>query len=301
MTHGKLLPEEKVESRYLGAPRTIRTYLPPSYNAQPRRRFPVLYLHDGQNVFSPAGTNCCFGWGSWELDGTADRLIAEGRMREVIMVAVDNSRTRYAEYRGALYPAQKKRSVGKSRRETNPLDNAKFEAYANFLVRELKPKIDREYRTRKSAADTAVMGSSMGGICSLSLAWENPKTFGAAASLSGAFQIEKTNFLNDVLRPYDGRAKAIRIYLDSGTVDFTGDDDGRRYTDAVADALRRIGWKDGKNLTRFTDLRPLSESELERSGLRRDKWAEAQRSQHNEFYWHMRAWRALEFLFPPDK
>jgi hypothetical protein len=69
----------------------------------------------------------------------------------------------------------------------------------------------------------------------------------------------------------------------------------------VADELRRLGWKDGENLLRFTDLKLLDESQLETSGLRRDKWPEAQKSQHNEFYWRMRAWRALEFLFPPGK
>src|SRR5262245_37920386 len=53
---------------------------PPSYDSEPKRRYPVLYLHDGQNIFSSAGTNSCFGWGSWELDRTVDRLIAEGRM-----------------------------------------------------------------------------------------------------------------------------------------------------------------------------------------------------------------------------
>jgi predicted alpha/beta superfamily hydrolase len=301
MTYGKLLPEAKMESRFLGSSRIIRVYLPPSYESQPRRRYPVLYLHDGQNVFSSSGTNCCFGWGSWEVDKTVDSLVAQGRMREIIMVAADNSRFRYAEYRGRLHATGEISSRRRGRGETNMFDNNRFEAYANFLIKELKPRIDREYRTQRSAADTAVMGSSLGGICSASLAWEYPKTFGAAGSLSGAFQIEKTNFIKNVLRPYDGRPRPVRFYLDSGIVDFTGDDDGRRQTDAVADELRRVGWKDGKNLLRFTDLKPLGESHLAMLDLRRDKWAEAQKSQHNEFYWRIRVWRALEFLFPPGK
>src|SRR5262249_45489724 len=86
--HGRLFEEQQVASKFLDAPRTVRVYLPLSYDRSPRRRYPVLYLHDGQNVFSTAGTNCCFGWGSWELDKTANRLIAEKRMREIIMVAV---------------------------------------------------------------------------------------------------------------------------------------------------------------------------------------------------------------------
>jgi hypothetical protein len=124
----------------------------------------------------------------------------------------------------------------------------------------------------------------------------HPEVFGRAASLSGAFQVEGTNFLNDILRPYQGKPKSIRLYLDSGVVDFTGGDDGQRLTAAVSDEFRRIGW--GEELAHFVEAKPLTLVELEKTGLRRDKWAEAQTSQHNEFYWRLRAWRALTFLFP---
>ena len=264
----------------------------------------MLYLHDGQNVFSSAGPDCCFGWGNWGLDRTVDRLCAEGRMREIIIVAVDNSRARYKEYRGRLH-AEEPPSKGKAKKTapaaTNALDNARFDAYANFLIKELKPRIDREFRTLKTSANTGVMGSSLGGICSVSLAWEFPRVFGRAASLSGSFQIERRNFLEQALRPYDGKPKTLRLYLDSGTIDFTGDDDGRKLTNLIVTELRRIGWKDEKNLRHFTDAAPASEHAMEQAGLRRDKWGEAQKSQHNEFYWRLRAWRALEFLFPPEK
>jgi predicted alpha/beta superfamily hydrolase len=299
MTHGGLQPEQSIKSRHLGGNRTVRVYLPPSYDHAPRRRYPVLYLHDGQNVFSSAGTNCCFGWGSWELDTTANGLITGKRMQEIIMVAVDNSRWRYQEYRGPQAPVSTKKD-SKKKAAAKPAESTRFDDYAAFLIKELKPRIDREYRTLTSAAHTAVMGSSLGGICSLALAWENPKTFGGAASLSGSFQIDKKQFLENVLRPYQRKPKKIRIYLDSGTLDYTGDDDGRKYTQAVAQELRRIGWKDEISLKEFIDPKPLTEGELEKSGLRRSKWAEAQNSQHNEFYWRQRAWRALVFLFPPD-
>ena len=261
MSSGKLLPEMKVESRFLEEPRTVRIYLPPTYDRDFSRRFPVLYLHDGQNVFSSAGPDCCFGWGNWDLDRTVDRLCAEGRMREIIIVAVDNSRARYKEYRGRLH-AEEPPSKGKAKKTapaaTNALDNARFDGYANFLIKELKPRIDREFRTLKTPANTAVLGSSLGGICSLSLAWEFPRVFGRAASLSGSFQIERGNFIEQALRPYDGKPKALRLYLDSGRVDFTGDDDGRKLTSAIAAELRRIGWKDEKNLRHFTDSVPAS-------------------------------------------
>jgi enterochelin esterase-like enzyme len=298
MSEGTLLPARSVESRHLGVARTVRVYLPPSYARAPKRRYPVLYLHDGQNVFSSAGANCCFGWGSWELDKTADRLIDQGRMAEIIMVGVDNSRARYKEYRGLLYDRTGLRPAASKSAASNTVDNSRFEAYKKFLIQELKPAIDREFRTRKTAADTGVMGSSLGGLCSLALAWENPKVFGLAASLSGSFQVEKRNFLENVLQSHEGRRKPFRVYLDSGTVDNTGDDD-RHDTDAVGEEFRRIGWKNGKTLLHFTDKHPLTEPALEKAGLRRDKWGEALRSQHNEFYWRQRAWRALEFLFPP--
>jgi predicted alpha/beta superfamily hydrolase len=275
--------ERRVPSRYVATNRTVRVRLPKLYWRDASRRYPVLYVHDGQNVFASAGTTCCFGWGSWQLDTTAARLAAEGRMQEVIIVAVDNSRSRYQEYRG-------------------PIDNdekARYTNYAAFLIKELKPLIDKEYRTKKGARDTAVLGSSMGGICSIALAWEHPKTFGMAASLSGAFQVEKRYFLEKVLKPYDGRVKPIRFYLDSGTIDFTGDDDGRRHTVAVVNELRRIGWKDGRSLQHFVQEQSFSEAELRNSGLPPDKWEEAKKSHHNEFYWRERVWRALVFLFPP--
>lgn len=263
-----------------------RIYLPPSYYREADHRYPVLYLHDGQNVFSSAGTNICFGWGNWELDKTVDNLCREGKMQETILVAVDNSAARYAEYCGRHNPADMN-------------SNTEFEHYTAFLIRELKPKIDSDYRTRPEPSATGVMGSSMGGICSIVLAWEHPEIFGRAASLSGAFQVEGTNFLNKVLRPYQGKPKNTRLYLDSGVTDFTGGDDGRKFTAAVVDEFRRIGWGDA--LMYYLDAKPLTLPELEETGLRRDKWSEAQTSQHNEFYWRLRVWRALTFLFPAAK
>jgi len=280
------LLDTNMPSHFFNWNRGVHIYLPPSYHTEPHRRYPVLYLHDGQNVFSSAGTNCAFGWGSWELDKTADALARAGKMPEIIMVAVDNSFGRMQEYSSRHH-------------DTNTAANTPFENYSVFLITELKPQIDREFRTLPDAAHTGVMGSSLGGLCSLALAWDHPEIFGNAASLSGAFQVEHTNFLNDVLKNYRGQPKPVRIYLDSGVVDFMGGDDGRSLTEQVAAELRRIGWN--TNLELYVDARPLTLPELEKSGLRRDKWAEAQTSQHNEFYWRLRSRRALVFLFPPEK
>lgn len=258
----------------------------------------MLYLHDGQNAFTTVGDHVAFGWGNWQLDKTVTELSGAGKMQEIILVAVDCSLERYLDYRGPAYPYPAEELKALKRQPVAPGDNSRFKKYSRFLVEELKPKIDREYRTKRNAANTAIMGSSMGGICSLALAWEQPKVFGKAASLSGAFQVERKHFLKGVLQKYHGKPKRFKIYLDSGVVDYTGGDDDRATTEAVANELRRIGWREGKSLLHYVDSKPLQESDLERTGLRRDKWKEAQTSQHNEFYWRIRAWRALTFLFP---
>ena len=144
------------------------------------------------------------------------------------------------------------------------------------------------------------MGSSVGGLGSVVVAWEHPEIFGGTASLSGTDIAEQTNFLNHVLKAYHGPPKPLRVYLDSGVVDITGGDDGRGLTGQIAAEFRRIGWTD-KNLELFTEAKPLTPEQLQQAGLRRDKWQDAQTNQHNEFYWRLRAWRALTFLFPPER
>ena len=280
---GNIVFEGTIQSEILRTNRFIRVYLPPGYDEAKNERFPVLYIHDGQNAFSTAGPHAAFGWGNWQLDKTADRLIAEKKMRPLIMVAIDCSASRYREYRGPISPGT---------------DNRAYERYARFLLDELKPRIDRDYRTLREAENTGLLGSSMGGICSLALAWENPDTFGLAGSLSGAFQVEKQHFLEQVLGGTAAKKKPIRIYLDSGVSDYTGGDDGLKQTEAVRRKLEKLGWKTGQDLLHHVD-QPLTAEQLRPFGLAEDKFNEAQRSQHNELYWRLRAWRALTFLFPP--
>jgi predicted alpha/beta superfamily hydrolase len=162
------------------------------------------------------------------------------------------------------------------------------------LIEELKLKIDREYRTKPKAKETGTLGSSMGGVVSLALGWKHPEMFGKVASLSGAFQVEGRACIKN-LASYKDKKKPLQIYLDSGKTDYTGGDDGLRDTQAVADELKRIGWR--KQMLHFIDA-PLSVEELRPLGLSEQKFAEALKSQHNELYWRLRAWRALQFLFP---
>lgn len=286
MSHGGIVFEEEISSAILGKPRRIHIWTPPSYDTDKARRYPVLYVQDGQNAFTTAGPGAAFGWGSWALDSTAAELARDKRVEEFIMVAIDCSNERYKEYRGP--------QTWLKSQTTNDL----YASYERFLIEELKPKIDHDYRTKPGPKDTATLGSSMGGVVSIALAWERPKVFGKAASLSGAFQVEDKAFLRKILAPYTGKKKSTRLYLDSGSKDYTGGDDGRGDTEAVVTELRRIGWK--KDLLHYVDP-GLNAEQLQPYGLNEAKAKEAARSHHNEFYWRLRAWRALEFLFPPAK
>lgn len=108
--------------------------------------------------------------------------------------------------------------------------------------------------------------------------------------------MEDRAFIKKILTAHSGPRKPLRIYLDSGRVDYTGGDDGMEDTAAVARELKRIGWD--KDLLHFVDP-VLSDDELRPLNLSEGKFKEALKSQHNELYWRLRSWRALEFLFPP--
>jgi len=284
MSHAGSIQKHSIPSRALDRSRDVQVALPASYDRSNSLRYPVLYLLDGQNVFSTAGPGAAFGWGGWDTDLTAQAMAREGFTKEIILVAVHNSPARYQEYKGP---------------STNSISSdSPHTRYTRFMVEELKPWVDRTFRTLPSPSDTAILGSSMGGLASLAIAWSHPTVFGGAGCLSGAFQVEGTNFLRTTLMPYAGAPKPFRIYIDSGVTDFTGGDDGRGNTERVVAQLRRIGWRDGINLRYEVDATPRRPDQLRQLGLPEHKWEEAQRSQHNEFYWRIRFRDALRFLFP---
>lgn len=295
---GRFLPPEQFPSSALGTNRSVRIWLPPSYETSPETRYAVLYLQDGQNAFSSAGPNVAFGWGSWEVDLTVERLVRENRMREIILVGIDNTPKRYQEYRGRTAGFTEDDRKANRQPVVDAGDNSAYERYARFLVTELKPAIDQRFRTLADPAHTGVLGSSMGGVGSLALAWDHPEVFGLAGSMSGAFQIEKRLLLESVLKPHTGGPKALKLYFDCGAKSFNDGDDGRANTEAVVAEFRRIGWQDGMNLRYFLDEHPLTPDQLEPLKLAEHKFKEAQTSQHNELYWRLRVWRPLEFLFP---
>ncbi|RCK78195.1 MAG: CBM2 domain fused to hydrolase of the alpha/beta superfamily [Candidatus Ozemobacter sibiricus] len=149
-------------SRFLGHRRTITILLPRSYDdpAARERRYPVLYMHDGNNLFDPAQS---FGGVDWGVDETVDELTRTGELPELIVVGVANTAARLEEYT----PFPDPRHGG-----------GKGDLYGRFLIEELKPAVDARLRTRPEAAATALGGSSLGGLISLYLGLKHPEVFG---------------------------------------------------------------------------------------------------------------------------
>jgi len=159
---GRLVYWTDVASAYLGPTRHVEIWLPPGYDDAPATRFPVLYMHDGQNLFDPRIANTGVDWG---VDEAVVRLTQQGVIRPVIVVGVWNSAERTPEY--------------------SPWHRAP--QYARFLIEELMPRVNAEFRTLTGPENTAVMGSSMGGLLSYYLVTNHPGVFGSCGCLSTAF------------------------------------------------------------------------------------------------------------------
>lgn len=228
--------------------RSVTVRLPPSYRSQPDRRYPVLYLHDGQNCFDRA--SAAFGW-EWQADEKMDSLAAVGAIEEVILVAINNTSDRIEEY------------------SDTPLG----QAYATFVASRVKPMVDSLYRTKTGPEDTAVMGSSMGGLISFLFTWWHPEVFGKAACLSSVFDRRRTDVLSFVERAPNGTAGR-RIYMDCGGA--PGEVSLKAGMDEMVSVLNARGWVEGKDLA----------------------WHFDPAAEHNERAWAGRLWRPLNFLFP---
>lgn len=184
----------EVENLYFPelADRKVWIWLPPEYDSLPQKRYPVCYLHDGQNVFNPVTSYTGF---DWRVDEVADSLIHLGEMEPVIFVALANTVDRNEEYN----------------------DTDKGRKYASYLIERVKPYIDKHYRTLSGPENTGTMGSSMGGLISFILAWEHPEVFGKAACLSPAFKIwGSIDYVDNVERDRKN-PKSIQLYIDNGT------------------------------------------------------------------------------------
>lgn len=160
----------------LGRQRRIWVYLPAHYAQNPARRYPVLYLHDGQNVFDAATSFS----GEWGVDETLDQQAASPNALESIVIAVENG----TQYRSDEYIPWRSEGL-----KDQPHQGGQGAAYVDFLAQTLKPYVDAHFRTRPDAAHTGIAGSSLGGLISVYAALKYPRVFGRVGAFSPAFWV----------------------------------------------------------------------------------------------------------------
>lgn len=216
----------KVTSSVEGiASRDVQVLLPPGYAdaANGSRRYPVLYLHDGNNCLD----HDRFAHGGWQVHTISTDLMSTGKMSPVIMVLVDNTSSRADEY---------VRGVG-----TAPGPTA--DGYLDFLQRDVVPWVDRMWRTQAGPAGRGLGGSSYGGLISLDAAWRRPGTWGVVMAMSPAYGYDFIAYAQTA-----GGKLPLRLYLDSGTTDYAGGDDYQARTLVLRDLLVSKGWVLGVDL-----------------------------------------------------
>lgn len=254
MSSPNLRKYEGFRSRFLRNQRDVIVYLPPGYNELARRRFPVLYLQDGQNLFDGA-TSFIPGM-YWHVGQTADQAIGDGDVEPLLIVGVYNTKSRIREYTPTQVPK---------------LGGGRADRYAKFLIEEVKPFIEREYRALSGREQTGIGGSSLGGLVSLYVGLKLPHILGRIAALSPSVWWNQ-----GVMRRFAQTAEVHprpRIWLDVGTKE------GPRTAQDVEqfrDVLLQKGWQLNKDL----------------------HYERIEGGEHNEAAWAQRVRPFLKFLFP---
>lgn len=193
---GQVRYHHNVSSPLLKNTRHVMVWLPPSYFKNPAKTYPVLYAQDGQNIFDHTNLS----GHEWQMDEIADSLMQKGEIEEFIIVGIFNSKDRMIEYSGTPEGYH----------------------YLSFIAHELKPFVDKEYRTKKDRDNTAIIGSSMGGLISLYMLWEHGDIFSKAACFSSGFYLDDGSLFTD-LRRSTAKLNHTKIYLDCGGVDLDKD------------------------------------------------------------------------------
>jgi predicted alpha/beta superfamily hydrolase len=195
--------------------------LPPGYNSETTRRYPVLYMHDGNSVFS-----------AWRLDETVAALVANNQMEPIIIVHVDNGGTQ--DDRFDLYTVSRD-ARGRGGNANN---------YGRMLVEELKPFIDAEYRTLTDAANTGLGGASLGGLVTLYLGLNYPSKFGKLAVMSPSLWRDDGTIARQI-KGFSSKP-ALRIWLDTGT-----EEGPTAAIKQLRDLLKSKGWQLDSDLIYF--------------------------------------------------
>lgn len=261
---GDVRYHQKFASKILKNERTLVVYVPPGYEKEKSERYPVLYMHDGQNLFD-AGSS--FLGVEWQVDETVERLIKEGKIPPIIVVGIYNNAERMNEYTPTRDAARKAGGHGVM--------------YAQFVIEEVKPYIDKTYRTKPGREDTAVAGSSLGGLISLYMGVEHGDVFSKVGVISPALMWDEASLLAE-LKFKPGPLKRLRVWLDMGT-------------------------KEGGALPMFNsalgytrELREIMEKVEMRKGVD-FKYMEAEGAVHNEGAWAERFDQVLLFLYGKEK
>jgi predicted alpha/beta superfamily hydrolase len=214
--------------------REVAVYLPPNYAAEVQARYPVLYLHDGQNLFDPS---TAFLGNHWRLKEVADELICDRQIQPLIIAGIYNAREhRINEYT----PVPDRRGYG-----------GRAGAYGRLILKWIKPFIDDQYRTLGDAANTGLGGSSLGGLVTLHLGLRHPRTFGKLIVMSPSVWWAGRAILKDVegLR----RQPRLKIWLDIGTSEGLKPNDYVRDVSKLREALTHKGWQLGRDLSYIED------------------------------------------------
>jgi len=247
------------ESDFLSEPRDLVVYLPPGYDQEPNRRYPVLYLHDGQNLFE--GATAFVPGQDWHVSDTAEERITSGAVEPLIIVGIYNT----GKHRIDEYTPTRDRKHGAG---------GDAALYGQMLTRELKPFIDKTYRTLPDPVNTGLGGSSLGGLVTLYLGMLHPDMFGKLAVLSPSVWWDNRVILK-LVRMVDPKPR-LQIWLDIGT-----GEGGKHVQNARAlrDELIKAGWVAGADLI----------------------YAEIPEAGHSESAWAARVGPFLEYLFPAHK
>jgi len=256
---GTLILHEAFGSTNLKKPRTIAVWLPPNY-ADSTDRYPVLYLHDGQNLFD--ASTAAFGT-EWNADETATERIEQKRISPVILVGIWNTPDRIMEYTPTFDKSI--RAGGNGR------------AYVHFLAEELKPFIDKNYRTKPDRESTVIGGSSLGGLISLYACEKSSSTFSGCAAISPTLGWDDEAFLKGFENSADW-VHSTRIWLDMGSKEGKSHE---TQTNSLERASRFADTLRGSGKVHAKDLHFLTVSD----------------GQHNEAAWSKRFGDVLEFFF----
>jgi predicted alpha/beta superfamily hydrolase len=255
---GDIRLHRALPSAVLERHRDVLVYLPPGYDTDLERRYPVLYFNDGQNLFD--GASAYVPGHEWQLDETAERLIRAGELPPLIMVAIYHAVERRLDEFAPTRDPQRNEGGGAS-------------LYARMIVEELKPLIDRTYRTQPGRSETALGGSSMGGLAALFVGLSFPAVFGRLAVMSPSVWWDDRVIIR-LLRVQTAQP-SLRLWLDVGTGEGQAAVDDVR---ALKRALIEHGWREGHDLGYF----------------------EGRGATHSEGAWAARAEPMLKFLFPSE-